>query len=236
MTLTRKSLLARGAGLALGAAAVPSAAAQLDPRSWASVRAQFDARAGSPPHWRASSSPRTRAGARGDRAPPPRARRRSRRLPPRAPRPRSRPPCARRRRRTSARPPTDVALTDSTTMGLGLLYGGLDSRAGRGDPDDDARLLRHARGASACARREPARPSARCALYRDPARATADEIVASLARAVTPRTRVVAITWVHSSTGVKLPRARDRARRSAARAAGRACSASTACTGSASRT
>jgi selenocysteine lyase/cysteine desulfurase len=32
-----------------------------------------------------------------------------------------------------------------------------------------------------------------------------DEIVSSLAAAITPATRVVAVTWVHSSTGVKLP-------------------------------
>ena len=36
-----------------------------------------------------------------------------------------------------------------------------------------------------------------------------DEIVTRLRRALTPRTRVVALTWVHSSTGVKLAAARD---------------------------
>jgi selenocysteine lyase/cysteine desulfurase len=42
-------------------------------------------------------------------------------------------------------------------------------------------------------------------LYRNAARATQDEIVSSLIRGVGPRTRVIALTWVHSSTGVKLP-------------------------------
>jgi isopenicillin-N epimerase len=43
------------------------------------------------------------------------------------------------------------------------------------------------------------------ALYRDLASVTVDEIAASVANALTPQTRVLAITWVHSSTGLKLP-------------------------------
>lgn len=42
-------------------------------------------------------------------------------------------------------------------------------------------------------------------LYRAAATATEDEIVGNLMKSVGPRTRVVAVTWVHSSTGVKLP-------------------------------
>jgi selenocysteine lyase/cysteine desulfurase len=42
-------------------------------------------------------------------------------------------------------------------------------------------------------------------LYANAATASEDEIVGSLAAAITPMTRVVALTWVHSSTGVKLP-------------------------------
>jgi selenocysteine lyase/cysteine desulfurase len=45
----------------------------------------------------------------------------------------------------------------------------------------------------------------RVRLYDDPRRASVDEIVDRLRRAVSGRTRVVALTWVHSSTGVKLP-------------------------------
>ena len=43
------------------------------------------------------------------------------------------------------------------------------------------------------------------ALYDEAASATEDAMTAALASALTPRTRVVAITWVHSSTGVKTP-------------------------------
>jgi selenocysteine lyase/cysteine desulfurase len=45
----------------------------------------------------------------------------------------------------------------------------------------------------------------RVALYDDPRSASVDEVVTRLRRAVNGRTRIVALTWVHSSTGVKLP-------------------------------
>jgi selenocysteine lyase/cysteine desulfurase len=45
----------------------------------------------------------------------------------------------------------------------------------------------------------------RVSLYDDPLKASVDEIVTRMRRAVSTRTRVVALTWVHSSTGVQLP-------------------------------
>ncbi|GIF71204.1 aminotransferase class V-fold PLP-dependent enzyme [Asanoa siamensis] len=97
-----------------------------------------------------------------------------------------------------------VAFTDSTTLGLGLLYGGL--RLAPGDEvlttthdfyaTHEALRLRTERDGVAVRQVE---------LYRDPATATVDEIVGKLTAAVGPRTRVVAVTWVHSSTGVRLP-------------------------------
>jgi selenocysteine lyase/cysteine desulfurase len=45
----------------------------------------------------------------------------------------------------------------------------------------------------------------RVRLYDRPAQASVDRIVGRLTAAVTPATRAVAVTWVHSSTGVKLP-------------------------------
>jgi selenocysteine lyase/cysteine desulfurase len=98
----------------------------------------------------------------------------------------------------------EIALTDSTTMGLGLLYGGLKLR-----PGDEVLTTEHDFYATHEALRLRARRSAirvrRVRLYRDVVRASVDETVTSLRRAVTPRTRAVALTWVHSSTGVKLP-------------------------------
>jgi selenocysteine lyase/cysteine desulfurase len=100
--------------------------------------------------------------------------------------------------------PTDIALTDSTTMGLGLLYNGLDVRA-----DHELLTTTHdfyATHESLRYKAERSGAALRFAqLYADSANATQDEIVGSLAAAITPRTRVVAVTWVHSSTGVKLP-------------------------------
>src|SRR5262245_9935520 len=43
------------------------------------------------------------------------------------------------------------------------------------------------------------------ALYTKPADATTDAMAQAVERAIAPATRVVAITWVHSSTGVKTP-------------------------------
>src|SRR5262249_4740465 len=42
-------------------------------------------------------------------------------------------------------------------------------------------------------------------LYDDPAKASADTMVRAIKDAVTPSTKAIAVTWVHSSTGVKLP-------------------------------
>ncbi|MDP9412398.1 MAG: aminotransferase class V-fold PLP-dependent enzyme, partial [Actinomycetota bacterium] len=100
--------------------------------------------------------------------------------------------------------PTDIALTDSTTMGLGLLYGGLRLRAGQ-----EILTTTHdhyATVASLRLRAERTGASVRAIpLYDDPAAASQAGIVDRLAGAVRPETRVVAVTWVHSGTGVKLP-------------------------------
>jgi selenocysteine lyase/cysteine desulfurase len=97
-----------------------------------------------------------------------------------------------------------IAFTDSTTMGLGLLYSGLRLRAG-----DEVLTTEHDFYAThESLRLRSVRDGAtvrRVRLYDDPARADVAEIVRRLRAAVTRRTRVVAITWVHSSTGVKLP-------------------------------
>jgi selenocysteine lyase/cysteine desulfurase len=100
--------------------------------------------------------------------------------------------------------PTDIALTDSTTMGLALLYNGIDLRAGQ-----EALTTEHDFFVTHEALRlKAARSGAtirKVRLYERPETASEDTIVAALVGAVGPRTRVVAITWVHSSTGVELP-------------------------------
>ncbi|RIQ24369.1 aminotransferase class V-fold PLP-dependent enzyme [Jiangella rhizosphaerae] len=100
--------------------------------------------------------------------------------------------------------PAEVALTDSTTMGLGLVYHGLPLC-----PGDHVLTTTHDFYATHEALRlAAARAGAeveRIALYDDPAAAGADELAGRVAAAIRPQTKVVALTWVHSSTGVKLP-------------------------------
>jgi isopenicillin-N epimerase len=98
----------------------------------------------------------------------------------------------------------DLALTDSTTMGLGLVYTGLKLAAGdevvttTHDHYSTHESLRYATArAGATVKQVP--------LYDSAAAASAGEMVARLTAAITPATRLVAVTWVHSSTGVKLP-------------------------------
>jgi selenocysteine lyase/cysteine desulfurase len=100
--------------------------------------------------------------------------------------------------------PEEIALTGNTTTGLALLYGGLPLRprqeivASTHDHYVTYEALRlRALHTGAIVRKIP--------LYAAPEKATADEIVANLVKGVGPRTRAVAVTWVHSSTGVKLP-------------------------------
>jgi selenocysteine lyase/cysteine desulfurase len=97
-------------------------------------------------------------------------------------------------------PASEVALTDSTTMGLGLLY----TRLALG-PDDEVVTTEHDFYATHESLRLSGARARRVRLYDDARRATEDEIVTRLRRAVTPRTRIVALTWVHSATGVRLP-------------------------------
>jgi selenocysteine lyase/cysteine desulfurase len=100
--------------------------------------------------------------------------------------------------------PIEIALTDSTTMGLGLLYGGLTLREGQeilttthDHYSTEMSLRLRARRTGATFRQIP--------LYLKPAAVSQEEVVETLLKAVRPQTRIVAVTWVHSSTGVKLP-------------------------------
>jgi selenocysteine lyase/cysteine desulfurase len=98
----------------------------------------------------------------------------------------------------------EVAMTDSTTMGLGLLYGGFRLRPGQEivTTEHDHYVTHQALRFRSLRDGAPLR---KVALFAVSAKATEEEIVGRLARAISPRTRLVAITWVHSSTGVKLP-------------------------------
>ena len=98
----------------------------------------------------------------------------------------------------------EIALTDSTTMGLGLTYNGLRLRPGDHVLTSTHDFLSTHEALRLAAERTGAEVE-RVPLYDDPAAASADEIVSRVRAAVRPATRVAALTWVHSSTGVKLP-------------------------------
>jgi len=97
-----------------------------------------------------------------------------------------------------------IALTDSTTMGIAVMYGGLDLR-----PGDEILSTTHdffsTEEALRLAERRTGAVVRRVTLYDDPAAATVDQLTTRLLDAIGPRTRVVGVTWVHSSTGVRLP-------------------------------
>ena len=97
-----------------------------------------------------------------------------------------------------------VVFTRSTTDGLGLLYGGLRLREGQEvvttthdfySTHEALRLRADRTGAKV----------RRITLYEDPAAVTSARLVEAVRRGLGPRTRVLALTWVHSGTGVKLP-------------------------------
>jgi selenocysteine lyase/cysteine desulfurase len=94
--------------------------------------------------------------------------------------------------------------TRSTTDGLGLLYGGLRLRPGQEVVTTAHDFYSTHEALRLRAERTGARPR-RITLYEDPAAVSSDQLVAAVRRGLGPRTRVLALTWVHSGTGVKLP-------------------------------
>jgi selenocysteine lyase/cysteine desulfurase len=101
-------------------------------------------------------------------------------------------------------PPEEIALTGSTTMGLGLLYATLRLAPGEEilTTEHDFYSTHEALRLRAAATGATVR---RVRLYDEPATASVDAVVTAIRDGITPGTRAVALTWVHSSTGVKLP-------------------------------
>lgn len=98
----------------------------------------------------------------------------------------------------------ELALTESTTMGLALLYSGLQLSAG----DEILTTTHDFYSTHVSLSLRALRTGARIrkiSLYRDARHASVDEILAAVKTGIRTSTRVLAITWVHSSTGVKLP-------------------------------
>src|SRR5262245_8606686 len=100
--------------------------------------------------------------------------------------------------------PEELCLTSNTTGALAVAYHGLRIRADQEilttEPDHYGQheSIRYAAARSGCGVRY-------VALYRRPADSRAQDMVEKLAGAIGPKTRAVGVTWVHSSTGVKVP-------------------------------
>src|SRR5215470_9739329 len=103
--------------------------------------------------------------------------------------------------------PQDIALTQNTTTGLALLYHGLPLREGdevvttTHDHYVHHESIRLATGrCGATCRKIP--------LFDSYNAISPDEIAERIRKAIGPKTRAVGVTWVHSSSGVRLPIAR----------------------------
>lgn len=98
----------------------------------------------------------------------------------------------------------DVALTDSATMGIGLVYNALRLRSGQELLTTDQDYFVTHEALRLAAERSGARLRT-VSLYQDVKSVTSSEMLERLRAGLTPATRVLALTWVHSSTGLKIP-------------------------------
>jgi isopenicillin-N epimerase len=98
----------------------------------------------------------------------------------------------------------DIALTGSTTMGLALLYNGIAIK-----PGQEILTTVHDHQATSQSielrSRKTGVPVRRISLFQRAPEATLDEIVGRLQKEIRPETRVLAVTWVQSNTGLRLP-------------------------------
>ena len=100
--------------------------------------------------------------------------------------------------------PQDVCLTGNTTTGLALVYQGLPLQAG-----DEVLCTTHDHYSHhESIRLAVARSGAgmrMVPLFEEAATASTESVIDALFKGIGPRTRVVGLTWVHSSSGIRLP-------------------------------
>jgi selenocysteine lyase/cysteine desulfurase len=98
----------------------------------------------------------------------------------------------------------DVCLTGNTTTGLALVYHGLPLQ-----PGDEVLCTTHDHYSHhESIRLATTRAGAtmrKIALFEQSATATTESIIEALLAGIGPKTRVVGLTWVHSSSGIRLP-------------------------------
>lgn len=100
--------------------------------------------------------------------------------------------------------PAEIALTSNTTTALAMAYQGLRIRADQEIVTTEHDHYSHHQSIRFAADRSGARVRY-VAMFDTPASARVDQIVERMARAITPKTRAVGVTWVQSSTGIKTP-------------------------------
>lgn len=98
----------------------------------------------------------------------------------------------------------DLAFVQSTTTGLGVVYSGLKLRADQEILISDQDHVSHHESVRIATERVGATMRVGNP-YEDSDKATVDEIAERFRTAITPRTRAVGVTWVQSSTGVRMP-------------------------------
>lgn len=100
--------------------------------------------------------------------------------------------------------PDEFALVPNTTTGLALIYNGLPLKKG-----DEILTTTHDHYSQHESIRLAAERTGakwrKITLFEKSAETFVTQIVESVRAAIKPRTRVLGVTWVHSSTGVKLP-------------------------------
>ncbi|WP_018681552.1 aminotransferase class V-fold PLP-dependent enzyme [Actinokineospora enzanensis] len=100
--------------------------------------------------------------------------------------------------------PEELALVPNTTTGLALVYNGLTIR-----PDQEILLTTHDHYSHVeSARRAGEKkgvPVRFVTLHDDAVTARPEQLVSRLRAEIGPRTRAVGITWVHSSSGLRMP-------------------------------
>ena len=100
--------------------------------------------------------------------------------------------------------PEEIALTNSTTMGLAFIYQGLPLKAGQEILTTAHDHFVHHEAIRLAANRSGASVK-KIELFDYSSSVSEEDIVSRIKKAMTPKTRAVGITWVHSGTGLKLP-------------------------------
>ena len=100
--------------------------------------------------------------------------------------------------------PEEIALTTSTTVGLALVYNGMKIRKGQEILTTEHDHYSHHESIRWAAEKNGA-TFRKISLYDSFDSISEDGIVDRIRKAIKPETRALGVTWVHSSSGLKLP-------------------------------